>query len=385
MIAMTVPAWPSTRFKLDIGDRMPNIFGPDQHGGRFSIMAAPAGAYAILSVPAGESAAADAALKAFDETVRADTISPPNAVIAMTGTADRVHDRAKSLDIRTSTLADTRGQLAALFRAGRDGQADESRARDSIIAIVTDPDQTIRSVLSMTDIDSFKRALARALDEVERVGERTHAHGFAPVLRVPHLLSRAQCRALIATWETSHQPGMVGGTGRYGEAANRTAAHRVCYDHFVRDDKDLYAQIVSTIGPRIRDAVERAYQFDIQCYDPFLIVGYPASEGGFFGSHRDNTNPALMHRRFALSINLNTGEYEGGGVWFPEYADTLYDPPVGDGVVFSCSLLHEAKVVTKGWRFILSGFMWGAAEDESRQRNAREAAARRQRSTPIAG
>ncbi len=107
MIAMTTPAWPNNRFKLDIGDRMPNIFGPDQHGGRFSVMAAPPGAYAILSVPAGENTAADAALKAFDETVRADTISPPNAVIAMTGSADRVHGRATSLDIRTSTLADT--------------------------------------------------------------------------------------------------------------------------------------------------------------------------------------------------------------------------------------------------------------------------------------
>ncbi len=115
------------------------------------------------------------------------------------------------------------------------------------------------------------------------------------------------------------------------------------------------------------------------------LTVYPASEGGFFGSHRDNTNPALMHRRFALTLNLNTGEYEGGGVWFPEYADTLYDPPAGDGVVFSCSLLHEAKVVTEGWRFILSGFMWGAAEEESRQRSLHETAARRQRGTPIAG
>ncbi len=76
---MNAPAWPNTRFKLDIGDRMPNIFGPDQHDGRFSVLAAPPGAYAILSVPAGKSAAVDAALTAFDETVRADTIPRPNS------------------------------------------------------------------------------------------------------------------------------------------------------------------------------------------------------------------------------------------------------------------------------------------------------------------
>ncbi|MFQ5458991.1 MAG: 2OG-Fe(II) oxygenase [Myxococcota bacterium] len=115
------------------------------------------------------------------------------------------------------------------------------------------------------------------------------------------------------------------------------------------------------------------------------MVGYPASEGGLFAPHRDNLDPAHMHRRFALTINLNTREYEGGGVWFPEFADTVYDPPAGDGILFSCSLLHEAKVVTKGTRFIVSGFMWGPAEEALRQRNAREAAARSRRETPISG
>lgn len=381
---MKLPAWPITRFKLDIGDRMPNISGPDQNGGRFSVIMAPPGPFAVLSVPPGDSAAIDAALKAFDQAVHADGACRPNAVIAVTGSADQVHGRATSLHIRTSTLADTRGHLAALFRAGREGQPDNTHTRDGIFAIVTDPDQTIRAVIPFAGIDGFRSEMGRALDEVETAGARAHAHGFAPVLRIPHLLSSAQCRALIATWETSHEPGTVGTTGRYGESVNKAANRRVCYDHTVRD-KVLHGQIVSTIGPRIRDAAQRAFQFDIQCYEPLLIVGYPAGESGFFASHRDNIDPAHMHRRFALTINLNTGEYEGGGIWFPEYADTVYDPPAGDGVVFSCSLLHEAKVVTKGTRFIVSGFMWGAAEEALRQRNAREAAARRQRGTPIAG
>ncbi len=382
---MNTPSWPSTRFKLDIGDRVPNIFGPDQHGGRFSVNRSPPGPLAILSVPAGDSAAIDAALRAFDETIQADKCQRSNAVIAVVAPDDQVHDRARSLHIQTSVLADTRGQLAALFRAGRDGRPDNSQTRDGIIVIVTDSDQTIRSVVPFPSIERFGSAVERALKEVEIAGQRTHAHGFAPALRIPHLLNFEQCRALIATWETSHQPGKIGGSGQYGESVNAPLEKRVCYDHFIRENESLNAQLVSTIGPRIRDAVERAYQFDIQCYEPFFIVGYPASEGGFFGSHRDNIDPAHMHRRFALTLNLNTGEYEGGGLWFPEYADTVYDPPAGDGIVFSCSLLHEAKVVTEGWRFILSGFMWGPAEEALRQRNAREAAARRQRGSPIAG
>ncbi len=382
---MNTASWPTTRFKLDIGDRMPNIFGPDQHGGRFSVNRAPPGPFAVLSVPAGDSAAIDAALRAFDEAVQADDGPRPNAVIAITGPADRVHGRAKSLHIQTPALADTRGQLAALFHASREGQPDNSHVRDGAIAIVTDPDQTIRSVIPFTDADRFKSAMEHALNEVERAGERAHAQGFAPVLRIPHLLSSEQCRGLMETWETYHQPGKVGGAGQYGEPVNKELEKRVCYDHFIRENESLHAEIVSTIGARIRDAVERAFNFDIQCYEPFFVVGYPAHEGGFFGSHRDNIDPAHMHRRFALTLNLNTGEYEGGGVWFPEYADTVYDPPAGEGIVFSCSLLHEAKVVTKGWRFMLSGFMWGAAEEAMRQRNLREAAARRQRGTPIAG
>lgn len=382
---MNTPSWPTTQFKLDIGDHVPNIFGPDQHGGHFSVNRAPPGPFAILSVPAGDSAAIDAAIRAFDEVVHTDNGPKPNAVIAVVGPSDQVHGKARSLHIQTSTLADTRGQLAALFQSGRNGKPDTSQLRDGAIGIVTDPDQTIRSVVLFTNADRFKSKMESALNNVEKAGEKAHAHGFAPVLRIPHLLNSEQCRVLMATWETSHQPGKVAGSGQYGESINKALKKRVCYDHFIRENEPLHAQLISTIGPRIREAVERAFNFDIQCYEPFFIVAYLASEGGFFGSHRDNIDPAHMHRRFALTLNLNTSEYEGGGIWFPEYADTVYDPPAGDGVVFSCSLLHEAKVVMKGTRFILSGFMWSAAEETLRQRNAREAAVQNQHRTPVAG
>jgi len=368
-------SWKTTRFKLDAGDRLPNISGPDHHGGRFSVLMAPPGPFAILSVPASDGDAIDAALAAFDAALRGGDGLRANAVIAMVGLADWVHDRARSLRIRTPALADTRGQLAALIRAGRDGRPDGSGERDGIVAIVTDPDQTIRSVIPFDDADRFKSAMERALDATETAGRRTHA--FAPVLRIPHLLTPGQCGALIATCQSSHRPGKVGTTGRYGESVNKLTERRVCYDHDC--DSVLHERILSTVGSRIHDAVQRAFHFDIQCYEPFLIVGYPASEGGSFAPHRDNLDPAHMHRRFALTINLNTREYEGGGVWFPEFADTVYDPPAGDGILFSCSLLHEAKVVTKGTRYIVSGFMWGLAEETLRQRNAREAATRSRR------
>ena len=58
-----------------------------------------------------------------------------------------------------------------------------------------------------------------------------------------------------------------------------------------------------------------------------------------------------------MTLNLNTDEYEGGELRFPEFGPNLYRPGAGDAVVFSCSLLHEALDVTKGSRFTLLSFL----------------------------
>jgi predicted 2-oxoglutarate/Fe(II)-dependent dioxygenase YbiX len=86
---------------------------------------------------------------------------------------------------------------------------------------------------------------------------------------------------------------------------------------------------------------------------------YDSAERGEFRRHRDNTTPYTAHRKFAISVNLNSG-YEGGAVGFPEYGRKVYVPPPGGGVIFSCSLLHEAQPVTKGRRFGLFTFLTDA-------------------------
>ena len=384
MRPMNTPLWPDDLFKLDLGDRMPNISGPDQNGERFSVLMAAPGPFAVLSVASGSEALVDAALRAFDEVVQGPAARRLNACIAVAGPSEGVHGRARALGLRTAVLADTRGDLARLFRAPREDDTPPPGLRGDILAMVTDPDQTLRAVIPFAGPEPFKAALTQALRKVEVPEERTAGAHSAPVLRVPGLLNPEQCQALIAMWETRNQPGKVGLTGRYGESVNKVTTKRVSLDHFVRD-QGVQAQILATIGPRIREAVLRAFHFDVQHHEPLLIVAYPASEGGFFGAHRDNIDPAHMHRRFALTLNLNTGDYEGGGVWFPEYADTVYDPPAGDGIVFSCSLLHEAKAVTRGTRFILSGFMWGEAEEALRQSNTERSAQRHRQSAPTAG
>jgi len=77
----------------------------------------------------------------------------------------------------------------------------------------------------------------------------------------------------------------------------------------------------------------------------------------FFRRHRDNQTPGTENRRFALTLNLNTGEYEGGGLTFPEYGPHRYDPTGRRGNPVSCSLLHEALPITRGRRFTLLNFL----------------------------
>lgn len=60
-----------------------------------------------------------------------------------------------------------------------------------------------------------------------------------------------------------------------------------------------------------------------------------------------------------MSINLNTEEFTGGELRFPEFGDQRYRPESGAAIVFSSSLLHEAMHVTSGRRFVLLAFLFG--------------------------
>jgi predicted 2-oxoglutarate/Fe(II)-dependent dioxygenase YbiX len=183
-----------------------------------------------------------------------------------------------------------------------------------------------------------------------------------PVLIVPNVFSPADCEALIALWrDKGHEEGTVGATSAAGGYHNVTADHRKARDHIIRDPA-LNARLRGVLGPRLGDEIFKAFNFRVAFIGEFYIVCYDAGRGDFFGPHRDNWHPQHAHRRFAMTVSLNAGAYEGGGVRFPEYAPEAFDPPLGAAVVFSCSLLHEAVPVTRGERFILSGFMWGEAE-----------------------
>jgi len=80
--------------------------------------------------------------------------------------------------------------------------------------------------------------------------------------------------------------------------------------------------------------------------------------GGFFRPHRDNTTIGTVHRRFAMTLNLNTEDHEGGELRFPEYRQASYSPATREADIFSSDLLQEATNVTHGQRYTLLSFIY---------------------------
>jgi predicted 2-oxoglutarate/Fe(II)-dependent dioxygenase YbiX len=134
-------------------------------------------------------------------------------------------------------------------------------------------------------------------------------------------------------------------------------------------DPDLRAGIVHGIEQSLTPMIQRAFHFKVTRLERYLIACYDAKEGGYFRPHRDNQTFGTAHRKFAVSINLNAEEFEGGDLRFPEFGPRTYRPPTGGAVVFCCSLLHEATPVTKGRRYAVLPFLYDAAGEEIRQQN----------------
>lgn len=65
-----------------------------------------------------------------------------------------------------------------------------------------------------------------------------------------------------------------------------------------------------------------------------------------------------------MTFDLNSEDYDGGELRFPEYGNASYEPRTGEAAVFSCNLLHEATDVTRGQRYVLLSFIY----DESGRR-----------------
>jgi predicted 2-oxoglutarate/Fe(II)-dependent dioxygenase YbiX len=137
----------------------------------------------------------------------------------------------------------------------------------------------------------------------------------------------------------------------------------------------LQSGLRSRIASRLLPEIKKAFQFQATRIERFIVACYDSADGGYFRMHKDDGAPGTAHRKFAVSINLNSEDFEGGDLRFPEFGRKTYRPPTGGAVVFSCSLLHEATPVTRGVRYATLPFLYDEAGAQLREANARAAAA----------
>jgi hypothetical protein len=139
-------------------------------------------------------------------------------------------------------------------------------------------------------------------------------------------------------------------------------------DYEIKEGQVRYDCMVR-IHDRLIPDIYKAYQYRPTRMERYVVACYDGAEAGHFRAHRDNTTQGTAHRRFAVSLHLNTGEYDGGWLRFPEFGRHLYSAPAGGAVVFSCSLLHEALPVTRGKRYMFLPFLYDDQAAQLRKEN----------------
>jgi predicted 2-oxoglutarate/Fe(II)-dependent dioxygenase YbiX/peroxiredoxin len=253
---------------------------------------------------------------------------------------------------------DPDGELARLYKVfGPDGAY-----KPQWIAI----DPTLR-VLGSAPIERGRTVLS-TIASLGLAEDHAGVPVHAPVLIVPRVLEPDLCRRLIDLYnETGGAP-----SGVMRQVEGKTVA---VLDGFKRrrdatiTDETLRGALRARIVQRLLPEIRKVFQFEATRIERYIVACYDAADGGYFRAHRDNTTTATAHRRFAVSINLNAEEFEGGDLRFPEFGPQTYRPPTGGAVVFSCSLLHEATPVTKGTRYAFLPFLFDEAGAKLREQN----------------
>lgn len=309
-----------------------------------------AGRYLLLAfVPA---ARVEAAVRTLERQRKAFNDQHASAFIVVVG-PDPARATRKDAVPGLRYLFDPDGAVAGLYGAGADERW-----------FLIDPAMHVMGVFPPSEAEALVDRLPGLPPPSQHGGFVAHA----PVLVTPRIFEPGFCERLIELYrEVGGEP-----SGFMREIDGVTTLmmndqHKRRSDVIVEDDA-LQKQVVARLTRRLAPQIEKAFNFRPTRIERYLVARYDAETGGFFRPHRDNTTKGTAHRRFAVSINLNS-DYDGGDLRFPEFGDRTYRPPPGGACVFSCSILHEATPVTRGERFAFLPFLYDEAAAKVREEN----------------
>jgi len=361
---------PSCPRRLCVGDRVPD-FALRDTGGRPFTFEQPAHAGrlgVILACAASTGAGAQRELtklrdlheKWRDLGVRVFAVTPApageNAALAT------------KLTLPFPILSDASfsvGQALGLETAAKGARAKKKKAGACAVAII-DPNQRIEKLIAPAG-DGRQTIRALTYCEKRAAKETEIVTGQAPVLILPKVLDRDHCARLMRIFESGQV--YQGGVASPEHGSNVPIQEiKSRQDVALADNGPEAKEIFEIFRQRLFPEIKKAFNYRVTRAETLRLGRYTAEDGGHFVPHRDDTTPYTAHRRFAMSINLNFGEYEGGHLRFPEYGPNLYSAESGAAIVFSCSLLHEVTRMTRGQRFVLLGFYYSEAGQAIREK-----------------
>ncbi|MDQ8027281.1 MAG: 2OG-Fe(II) oxygenase [Brevundimonas sp.] len=335
---------------LLFGDPVPTFSAPGVSNPRYVFDTA-AGRYLVLAiVPAGP--AVDRALKIIEAGRAPFNDAHASAFVLIVGEDEARAERQDSLP-GLRFLFDPQAAVAARFDAASDERW-----------LLVDPALHIMALVGAEGAAGLVQRVAQLPSPVRHGGFT----GMAPVLVTPRIFEPGFCDRLIDLYRTTG--GEPSGFMREIDGVTTLMMndqHKRRSDVLIEEEA-LQKQAVARLNRRLIPQIEKAFNFTPTRIERYLVARYDADTGGFFRPHRDNTTKGTAHRRFAVSINLNS-DYDGGDLRFPEFGDRTYRPPPGGACVFSCSILHEATPVTRGERFAFLPFLYDEAAAKIREEN----------------
>lgn len=263
--------------------------------------------------------------------------------------------------------------ISGLYGAVETGLPAGTPRNYRMFTLVLDPQLRVLATIPLVDPAQHNAQLTAVLDALPPIDAHTGTTPHAPVLILPRVFEPEFCRELINLYE--HHGGEASGFMRQqGEKtvgildANFKRRKDFMFEAQPQYDA-LRRAITARLVRRLVPEIKKAFQYDVTRIERYIVACYEGEDQGFFHRHRDNTTKGTAHRRFACTLNLNTGEYDGGELRFPEFGTRTYQAPPGGVVIFSCSLLHEATPVTRGKRYAFLPFLYDDTAAVQRREN----------------